>query len=111
MEHFATLLSIHESDFLKEKCKTFKARIISGKRSPNVSDYNLLSYILKNADFLKMNNFSLLIELPFAVSPSTAHVERSFSFREDMLNNSIKVSLQQHPFVLKLCYITGLTSS
>ena len=80
VEHFAILLSIEERDFLKEVCKTFKARTISGKRSPNVSDYYLLSYILKNADFLDMNNFSLLIELTFAVSPSTAHVERSFSF-------------------------------
>ena len=64
-----------------KKCvKLLKLVLFPGKRSPHMSDYNLLSYILKNADFLDMNNFSLLIELTFAVSPSTAHVERSFSF-------------------------------
>ena len=104
-------ISLNWRNFLNEVCKTFKARTISGKRSPNVSEYYLSSYILKNADVLDMNNFALLIELTFAVSPSTAHVERSFSLREDMLNNSIKVALQQHSIVLKLCCITGLTST
>ena len=79
MEHFDILLTIEESDFLKEVCETFKASTIREKEV--LMCQIIICYpILKNADFLDMNNFSLLIELTFAVSPSTAHVERSFSF-------------------------------
>ena len=92
---FNILLSIEESDFLKEVCKTFKARTISGE---NVADYYLSSYILKNADVLDMNKFLLLIELTFVVPPSTAHVERSFSLREDMLNNQFYKSCSSAAF-------------
>ena len=31
VEHFAILLTIEESDFLKEVCETFKARAIRGR--------------------------------------------------------------------------------
>ena len=92
LEHFAPLFSFQEIDARKEEFKTFKGHVISErKKSPKVSDFHLFSYILKNADFLEMKNFSLFIELTFAVSPSTAHVERSFNFQDECYQNKAQI--------------------
>ena len=109
LQHFSPLFSADEIQDIKTEFTVFKRCVIQQKRDNlALSDFDLFSSVLKNKYAWKLTKFALMVELMFAISPSTAHVERSFSLmnviknklraslRQDMLNKSMTVALAQH---------------
>ena len=64
-----------KTEYKNLKTHIFKMRSQHKKMTPQA----IYSGVLANAESLGLTNIALLIEIMFAISPSTAHVERSFS--------------------------------
>jgi hypothetical protein len=109
--HFDLLFSDEEKKKILDEYKYFKAFVRNEVSSnPNLSPFHVLCAATSMAESENFKNFALVIELMFAVSPSIAHIERSFSamnliktklrscLTQDMLNKCMTICTSTEPF-------------
>ena len=78
--HFADLFSPEEYECMTNEYKVLKKHIKKIRAlHKTMKGTSIYSGVLANAEDLGMTNISLLLEIMFYISPSTAYVERSFS--------------------------------
>ena len=75
---------------VEEEYKELKGHVIKMKKTQKwMKPINIFAGVIGNAEELGFLNISIMLELMFVITPSTAHIERSFHAM-----NSIKTKLR-----------------
>ena len=89
-QHFAELFTVEEVGAMKKEYKELKGHVIKMKKTQQwMKPINIFAGVIGNAEALGFLNISIMLELMFVITPSTAHIERSFHAM-----NSIKTKLR-----------------
>jgi hypothetical protein len=89
-DHFSLLFSEQELTDMKHEYARLKFHIQKVKRLQSwMKPVNIFAGVIANRAALALENVALMVQIMFVISPSTAHVERSFSSM-----NQIKTKLR-----------------